>query len=180
MTTKKTRFAATALALTALAQTSIAQAQEKCIEQQDVSDGIVYAMPLVTQAFMDKCSGELAPSGFMATRGEDYIAKFQAKQDANWPGALRLLQAFGNSRGKGGDIGELMKTMPEEALRPFVDAMIGTMVAKEIPLKDCKKIERGIALLAPLPPENVGGLASFLFEVSNVKNPNICPYKDPE
>ena len=34
-------------------------------------------------------------------------------------------------------------------------------------------------LLAPLPPENFGGLLTFILDVTDVKEPDICPAEQP-
>ena len=164
------------LALCALAPPQMPFAQD-CFEQAYFSGATVYALPLLGDAFMNRCSSELSATGFMATQGEAFLEPYRARQDANWPATLRILQLFGD-RGSGPDgLSELVNSLPESALRPFVDAVIGTMVIKEIKLEDCAKIERGVELLSPLPPENVGGLMSFLMDMAGVKNPEICPYR---
>lgn len=176
---KTTRKLAAAVALLAMGQSQVAMAQE-CIEQQDLSDAVVYAMPLLTDAFMSKCDGELAADGFMLTQGEEFAAPYRAQQDRNWPAASRLLAKFaaGDDEAQGNnEMAAMLGSLPEEAVRPFVDAIIVQKVSEEIKLADCGKIERGVALLAPLPPENTGGLAAFLFDMAGVKNPSMCPYR---
>ncbi len=170
---------AATLAMLALAQPQMAMAQE-CVEQADLSGATVYAMPLLADAFSEKCSSELSATGFMATKSTEFLAPYRAKQDANWPATLRLLKAF-SEKGKGPDgMGEMISSLPESALRPFVDAVLVTMVGKEIKVKDCSKIERGIALIAPLPEDNVGDLVAFLMDMADVKNPTLCPYRGDE
>ncbi|QYU68851.1 hypothetical protein J4558_01490 [Leptolyngbya sp. 15MV] len=174
----RARSAAFALALAALAQPQAALAQQ-CIEQRDVSDGVIYAMPLLVDTVRAKCGSNLSANGFLASKGDAFLEPFRARQDATWPAALRLLEQFGNA-GSGGNTDDtfaMISSLPESALRPFIDALIQQMVGGEIKLEDCGKIERGIALLSPLPPENIGGLASFLFEVAKVQNPTICAYR---
>lgn len=174
------KIAAAALAMTAMVQPQIAQAQaaeQACVEQQVVSDAMVYATPILAEAFMDKCSSELSSTGFMATKGDEFIGRFDALQDTSWPGAMRLLQNFGSSSGKIGELSSMISTLPEEAIRPFIDAILLQRIHQEIKVADCGKIERGIELISPLPPENIGGLMSFIFEMSDVKNPEICPYE---
>jgi hypothetical protein len=171
------RTFATALALAAIAQPQVALAQQ-CVEQADVRDGVIYAMPLLVDGFRAKCGAQLAADGFFAVEGESFAAPFRARQNETWPGALRLFNQFG-AAGKSGDsaTAAMIGQLPESALRPFLDALIQQMVATEIKTEDCGKIERGVSLLAPLPPENIGGLASFLFEMAKVDNPTVCPYR---
>lgn len=174
------RMIAPALALAALvtAQTAHAQ-QQACVSSADLSDAVVYAMPIAFDAARTACANRLSRSGFVATRGETYIAKFRTGQDRAWPGALRLLKTYmadpENAAATGGmDVGAMLSGLPAETLRPFVDALVGQMIAEEIKGDSCTKIERGLELVSPLPVENVGGLVAFLAELTDLRNPPIC------
>ena len=174
------RMIAPALALAALAAAQTAQAQQPaCVAAADLSDAVVYVMPIAFDATKISCANRLTRDGFMATGGEAFITPFRANQDQTWPGTMRLLKTFMNQEnagvGAGGmDMGAMLSGMPEEALRPFVDALVGQMIAEEIKGDSCDKIERGLELLSPLPVDNIGGLIAFLAELSDLKNPAIC------
>jgi hypothetical protein len=171
---------APALAFAALASATAAQAQEKaCVNPADLSDAIVYAMPVAFDAVKTACGARLAESGFMAREGNAYIAPFRDGQDTAWPGAFRFLKTFMDQGGagkaaKGQDMAAMLSAMPADALRPFVDALVGQMIAGEIKTDSCDKIERGLELLSPLPRENMGGLVAFVVELADVKNPPVC------
>jgi hypothetical protein len=175
------RLIAPALALAALAtsQTALAQSQA-CVAPADLADAVVYAMPIAYDAASTACANRLSADGFMKTRGDAYIATFRDGQAEAWPGAFRFLKTFmnkgeGASEEGGMDMGAMIAAMPEDALRPFVDAFVGQMIAGEIKGDACGKIERGLELLSPLPSENIGGLVAFLMELSDAKTPDICP-----
>ena len=174
-----TRLIAPALALAALATSQAALAQQQaCVAPADMSDAVVYVMPIAFDAARTACSNRLPRDGFMATRGDAYIEGFRAEQSKAWPGAFRFLKTFmekdGGEGGSSPEMGAMLSSMPEEALRPFVDALVGQMIAAEIKGDTCGKIERGLELLSPLPTENIGGLVAFLFEMTDMKNPPIC------
>lgn len=172
------RMIAPALALTALAAAQTAQAQQPaCVAAADLGDAVVYAMPIAYDAARTACANQLRRDGFLATGGEAFVAEFRARQDQAWPGAFRLLTVFMAENGvEGGEneIAALVTALPEEALRPFVDGMVGQMIAKEIKGDSCAKIERGMELISPLPTANVGGLFAFIAELAELKNPAIC------
>lgn len=171
------RMAAPALALTALAtsQTALAQAQA-CVAPADLADAVVYAMPIAYDAAKTACSNRYARDGFMARQGDAYIATFRTGQDKAWPGAFRFLKSFMNKdNGSEDDMSAMLSSMPQDALRPFVDALVGQMIAGEIKGDACGKIERGMELLSPLPSENIGGLVAFLMELTDAKTPALCP-----
>lgn len=171
------RLLAPALALAALATSQAALAQSQtCVASSDLADAVVYAMPIAYDAANTACANRFARDGFMAKQGDAYIATFRAGQNKAWPGAFRFLKTFMNNGNAGSDIemGAMLSAMPEEALRPFVDAFVGQMIAGEIKGDACGKIERGMELLSPLPSENLGGLIAFLMELTDAKTPEIC------
>jgi hypothetical protein len=172
---------APALALTALASATAAQAQQKaCIEPADMTDAVIYAMPVAYDAARTACGDRFAASGFMARKGEAWVAAYRDGQDKAWPGALRVLKTFmaddAAAKGAGGDdMGAIISALPDDALRPFVEAMVGQMIAKEIKPDSCGTIERAVELLSPLPGENIGGLVAFVLELDDKdKKSPIC------
>ena len=175
------KLIAPVIALAALASAQTAQAQQQaCVAPADLSDAVVYAMPIAFDAARTTCANRLAKSGFMATEGDAYIAQFRAGQDKAWPGAFKMLKTFMSEQNKDkegasdADMGAIIANMPESALRPFVDALIGQMIAEEIKPDSCSKIERGLELISPLPTDNVGGLVTFLLELTDVKSAGVC------
>ncbi|MCM0000465.1 MAG: hypothetical protein NBV68_13860 [Erythrobacter sp.] len=171
---------APALALTALASATSAQAQQQaCVQPADLADAVVYAMPIAFDAARTACGDRFAASGFIAREGDAYISTFRGGQNKAWPGAFRFLKTFMNEggagqKGKDADMAAMIGALPKEALRPFVDALVGQMIASEIKPDSCGKIERGVELLSPLPGENLGGLIAFIVELTDMKNPPAC------
>lgn len=172
------KILASALAISALATAQGAQAQKACVEPADLSDSVTYALPVAYDAAMRTCAGVYAADGFMRTGGPAFVDRFRSKQDAAWPGAFRLLKTFMASDDEGSDADAAMNAMiaslPEENLRPFVDGLVGQMIGAEIKPDTCAKIERGMALIAPLPAENVSGLVTFIAEMAGLDEPPIC------
>lgn len=171
------RIASTLIAGAALFGAQAAQAQQSCIAPEDLDDALRYAMPMIYEAAMSSCGDQYSASGFMKTEGPAFADGFRALQDDAWPGALRLIKAFA---AKGGEDGEedpmagIIDSIPPDALRPFIDAMVIQLVAGEIKPDTCGKIERGVELIAPLPPENVTGLLTFIAEQTKLDNPPLC------
>lgn len=164
-----------AAAALAMAQPVAAQAQA-CVEGEDLTDAVTYAMPLLYEAVNTKCSSSLSTDGFFATQGDEFVTRFAPYRDDAWPGAMRLITAFaGDDDGGNSGMTEMLSALPEEAMRPFVDAMVVQMVGKELKVKDCATIEEGVSLLAPLPVENFGGILTFILRQAGVKEPKICP-----
>ncbi len=168
-----------AAAILALLQTQVAAAKAvdlPCVKEADLADAVVYAVPSLIGAFQAKCGPSLPASGFMKTHGTRLASEYAARQSAAWPGAQRLLlqlTAAGAADSRN-TMAEIIAGLPADTLRPFVDAMIQQEVSKKIPATECGNIERGISYLAPLPPESMGGLVSFIVRMAAIKKPAIC------
>lgn len=178
------RWFAPALAVAALGQAQVAAAQQACIAPADLGDTMVYAMPIAYDAARIACVREFKSDGFMARNGDRFIAGFRARQNAAWPGAFRTMKAVLSDQSVAGELGDidiiaLAQAMPENNLRPFVDGLMGQMIAQEITPKSCGKIERGLELLSPLPVDNVAGLMGFMVELLGLDKPSLCPAKLP-
>ena len=169
-----------ALALAALVTAQAAQAQQQtCVAPADLADSVVYAMPIAYDAVSNRCAQRLSASGFMAKKGSGFIDQFRKRQDSAWPGAFRMMRTMmatdADSAGDDLNFAAIMAAMPEENLRPFIDGMIGQMIAEGFRPDDCAKVERGLELLSPLPVENVGGLVAFIAEIAKLDDPPVCP-----
>ena len=165
-----------AVASLALLQAQAASAQE-CIAPQDLTDAAIYAVPVIANGFRASCSAQLSPNGFFATQGQAFVAPYEAMQAERWPGAMRAVMAFATS-GKDqlddASMREMVQDLPPEALRPFVDAILAQKLGESIKPADCGKIERAMELLSPLPPENLGGLLTFVMDVTGNRQPAVC------
>lgn len=173
-------FSGALLALTG-SQVAAAQAGAACVRKADVADAVVYAMPSMIGALQAKCAASLPANGYLKKQGAQLTASYAARQGSAWPGARRFILGYAASGAKSVDTEMLniVSSLPAESMRPFVDAMIQQEISKKIPLKDCRNIEQGVSMLAPLPPENMGGLAVFLAEIAGVKQPAICEGRQP-
>ena len=176
MKSKLTTMVKAAIGLAALAGSQVAQAQQ-CVDQDDLAEAVVYFVPVLGASLKAKCAPSLSSDGFVANGLDRMIAKFEPLQAGAFPAAMRILAIFASRDESAQEMLALTEGLPPEALQPLVDAVIAGEFNKGLKVSDCANIERGVSLLAPLPPENVGGLVSFLMDVSGVKNPTVCAYR---
>ena len=174
---------AAAAALAALSRPALAQGAT-CIAQEDMTAATIYAMPIMVDSVQRKCSAQLSSTGFLARNGAAFAKPYRAQQSRHWAATARVLTAFtsspqAKSMGSGEQLSafsSLFKDQPE-VMRPFVDASISSMVASKIKVQDCAKIERGMELIAPLPPENAGGIVALILDSADGNLPKMCPLK---
>lgn len=176
----KRLFAAT-LAVAALtgAQAATAQAAASCISEREVAQLAVYSVPSLIEGVRGKCARTLPASGFLATKGDAFAARYAALQADAWPGAKSAITKFATSKGDGraAETFAGLSGLPDDAVRPLVDALIAQKIGEAIKPKDCGKIERGIQLLSPLGPRDSGALVGFVFGLVKPDAFAVCPAK---
>ena len=166
------RFVLAAGAGLALFQTQLAQAATSpapCLSEGEVTALVGFALPSVINGTMKSCKPHLATSGYFATRGEEFLGRYAARKDANWPTAKAAFLKLGSS--KDAKMVDTIANMPDEAVKPFVEGIVSEMVGSEIKPDQCTAIERGVRLLSPLPPENTAELVSFVLVLSSKPKP---------
>jgi hypothetical protein len=125
-----------------------------------------------------QCSAALAPSGFLATKGDAFAAKYAAMQNATWPSAKgALLTVLGSKAGSGAQGKQMLamvSSFPDETVRPLVDGLLAQQVGEMIAVKDCAKAERAMQLSAVMQPRDNAALMAFVLANSGSKDLPMC------
>lgn len=134
---------------------------------QQIEAATRYALPHLFEGFRATCADTLSARGYVATQGDRLQTKFAQGADAYWPDAKAALIQMASQR-SGGRASEfdVFADLPDENLKPFVDGIVFTLVASELEPAMCGDIERGLALLDPMPVENIAGLVGFVVEIA--------------
>lgn len=170
----KLKFLAMAAGLAALAQPQLAAAQS-CISDEEVSAAAIYAVPPLIAGVRAKCRPVLADDGFLATNGDALSARYAALAPQNWPIARdALLKLAGTSSANERQIADTLRQLPDDAVRPMVDALIVEKLAEDIRPESCERIERGISLLEPLEPAETGAIAAFILLMVRPEGLPLC------
>jgi len=185
----RTAFALSAAAAL-LVQPQLAAAQQACIAEDEVSAMAIYAVPSMVRAMELTCGAQLSQSGWLASDGAALASRYAGMQGRVWPkaknGLLKIVngQVGGQVGGRVGDRGmdpqaaqtlALVANLPDENVRPLVDALIVQEVSAKIPVADCGKIERMMAAIAPIEPEVAGTLIGAIAGMFAEQQPLICP-----
>ncbi|BBC73146.1 conserved hypothetical protein [Altererythrobacter sp. B11] len=181
MVAAKHLFAALGAAALAI-QPQAAAAQGSCVTEAEVGAMALYAMPQAIQAVRLGCSGQLSSNGYLARHGDELIASYTALQDRNWPGAksalLKLvtsgLQQQPSLENRGVNL-DLIRQLPDNAVRPLVEAMVVQKLQPIIKPESCGRIERVVEAIAPVQPEIAGKLIGVISGLVELKQPSICP-----
>ena len=160
-----------------LFQPTLASAQAAaCVTEQEVSAIAIYSVPSLVQAVRLRCAGELVSNGYLARRGDALSARYAALQPSVWPRAKSgLLKLFAAGAGESRGGLDTISTLPDDAVRPFVDALIVQESAPKIAPKNCTRIERVIEVMAPIDPEVAGTLLGVLVGFADSDRLPVCP-----
>lgn len=165
--------AAGALALQPVA----AQAQQTCVTESEVAAIAIYSVPSLVQAMRLRCGSSLSASGYIAKRGDALSGRYAALQPRVWPRAKAgMLKVIGAQPGaaQGRQMLDSLGTLPDEAVRPLVDAWIVQETSARIPVANCQRIEWVVEALAPVEPEIAGGLIGALVGLVDPDKLPVC------
>jgi hypothetical protein len=166
--------AAGALALQPIA----AQAQPTCMTEAEVSAIAIYSVPSLVQAMRLRCGGELPANGYIARRGGALSERYAALQPRVWPRAKSgMMKVLGAQSGaaQGRQMLDSIGSLPDEAVRPLIDAWIVQETSARIPVANCQRLEWVIEALAPVEPEVAGGLIGAIVGLVDPGKVPVCP-----
>lgn len=123
-----------------------------CLTQDEMRGLAGFMLPSALDASIETCSPHLAPSGYLATRGESLVAKVTQGQQDDWPMARAAVVKLFASRQPA------MAGLPDEMLQPLVEIGISSELATRIGPDRCRDIERFAESLDPLPRANLVNL----------------------
>ncbi|MGN6499800.1 MAG: hypothetical protein ACTHKM_06605 [Tsuneonella sp.] len=175
MKTKLAALAATA-ALSAAQTAAAATPAPACISEKEIAQLAIYSVPAMVEGVRAKCGPSLSSKGFLATRGAAFAASYAVLQGETWPSARSAITKFaaGKADAKDAQNFKLIAGLPDDAVRPLVDALIAQKVGESIKLGDCGKVERGIQLVSPLSPRDSGALLGFVFTLVKPDDATVC------
>jgi hypothetical protein len=163
------RFAALVAAAALACQPVMAQAQSApCITAKQAASLAGYALPSVIAGTTKRCDANLPAQSFLKTNGPALAQRYATRKTETWPEARAAFLAM--SKGKD-DASKIFSQLPDASLRDMVDVVLEGMIAQEIPLTECSKIDNFVRILAPLPPENTAELVALLIDLGTSSKP---------
>jgi hypothetical protein len=173
----RTKLAAVAAAVMTLNPVA-ASAQQACVTEDEVSAIAIYSMPSLVEAVRLRCQGELSPNGFLNRPNNSLKNRYATLQTRVWPRAKSgLLKIFAGrtSAAQSQQSVEMIRSLPDDAVRPLVDALIVQEASPKIDTKQCGRIERVIELASPIDPEIAGNVLGAVIGLVNPKELPVCP-----
>lgn len=177
MTTTLSARLALVLAATTLSTQTAAQEAKACMTRAEISGLVQYVAPTAIGSTRTACAAHLAPTGFLATRGQAMIDTYTKGRTSQWPLARAAFAKF-NPNGDAKSA-KMMAAVPDATFQSLVDAMVPAMLTSEIKPESCRDIETMLEAMAPLAPGDMGRLVSAIFAVAvkpgkDTRGPDIC------
>lgn len=172
---------AAAAGLACLISPSLAAAQQ-CVTPAETRAMTLYVVPASVQALELRCGDQLSADGFLAREGNGFARRYATLQTQNWPQAKSgLLKVLGSGAAAGPvrDNLALIANLPDEHVRPLVDALLVQELSARIPLADCGSAERLLETLAEIEPEVAGSLMSQMLALFGNQPALLCPEPRP-
>lgn len=167
-------LAATAAAVLA-SQPIAASAQQACVTEAEVSAIAIYSVPSLVQAVRLRCNGELSANGYLARQSHSMTARYTALQPRVWPRAKSgLLKVLGAKSTQARQNIDMLANLPDDAVRPLVDALIVQELSPKIATSNCNRIERAMQVAAPIDPEVAGTLLGVVVGIVNPEQLPVC------
>ena len=168
-------IAAAAALVPAQAQAQ-AQAAKACLSEREIAQMAIYSVPAIVEGVRGKCGKTLAKSGFLASKGAEFAGKYAALQSETWPVAkAAILKFVGSKSAKDKQSIAMFASLPDDAVRPLVDAMIAQQIGEAVKPAQCANVERGMQLASVMSPRDSGAMIAFVMAMAKPKNAPICP-----
>lgn len=129
-----------------------------CILPAEVEHATLFALPSVLDGLGEMCRPSLPASAYLLTGGAQLSQRVAAQRNVHWDAAkTAILRLAGDDKAAmlNSDTAALL-------LRDLIRGQAGTKLTRE----NCATVDRALALLAPLPPENLAGLVSLFAQAS--------------
>ena len=168
-------------AMACIAAPTLAAAQQ-CVTPAETRAMTIYVVPASVQALELRCGEQLPADGFLAREGRGFAGRYSALQAQSWPQAKSgLLKVLGSTAAAGPvrDNLALIANLPDEHVRPLVDALVVQELSSRIPLADCASAEQLLQTMSRIEPEVAGTLVSQMLTLFGNQPALICPEPRP-
>ena len=148
----KTMIAAFAL----LAQSAQPAAPAPCIDPVEIEHATLFLLPPVIDGLSEHCRASLPAGAYLLTGGAELSKRLGAERNAHWDAAKPAIVRFGGEE-KAGALGA-------DTAAGLLRDIIKSEGGKNASAENCATLDRALALLAPLPPENIAALVALAVE----------------
>jgi hypothetical protein len=146
-----TQFIAALILSAITAQPAFAAA---CVSQGEVRAGLRFLAPTMIKAVRTKCMPTLGPDAYLTTKGEALISRYQAPDSPPSPELSSLFKKIFGS--------DAESTLPDGFVSAVAVGALVEGVQKDLKPTICPDIDQALALIDPLPADNMVGLLELI------------------
>ena len=147
------------LAAALLTPTTQVSPPRPCLDRTDVNEVTLFLLPLALDGLAEKCRAALPANAYLLNGGHALSSRVAAASSAHWQGARAAFEKIAGEK--------VPKGVSEATVTQlFREVAKGELIDKLKPA-DCGDVNEAAELLAPLPPENLGGLVRLLIRAAN-------------
>lgn len=160
------------VALWAAMAVTVAQAAEPkpCMNEAEAQSVFLAIAPDTLRAVAQKCAPSLPDKATLRGGLAAFLAPYESAAAGAWAQALPALSKMA---------GPEMSGVDSATMKAMVGPLVGAMASDKLKPADCATIDRALALMAPLPPANVAGIAVLAMASGGSKGGKspfaICP-----
>jgi len=131
-----------------------------CLTRGEVTDLTLFLLPALLDGAAEQCRASLPAGAYLLTGGRTLSQRLMA-DTSHGPGAIAAIRKVA---GDG-----LPPELSPDTLRGIAHDMLGKAMLSEVKPADCATINEAAELLAPLPPQNIGGLIAVGLSIAGRK-----------
>jgi len=147
------------LAVMAVLAATAAQAEDTaCMTQAQLSDLVLVAAPGGLATVRQQCAGALAPDSLLRDPAGPLTLQYEAAAKEAWPRAKEAMLTVWGGKASA----EKRKQLSDAMTPQFLGNILAPLMAKSLTPESCPAVDHVIALLAPLPPRNLGDLVATM------------------
>lgn len=151
------RITIVAAATLALGLPQVAAAAEPpCLTPREVSSLTTFALPSAINGTARTCAPSLPADAWLPRNAAQLAQRYAAARGAAWPDAKAAFIKMSTATNP--EAAALFVSLPDDSLRQMADAALAGIISGKVKPASCPAIDRMVALLAPLPPENTAEL----------------------
>jgi alkylhydroperoxidase family enzyme len=150
-----------ALLATAPVQIAPPGAPMSCMTPAEVEHATLFMIPPVLDGIAERCRASLPAGAYLLNGGVERSKLLAADRNAHWQAArAAIVRMLGE---------EKAAAVEADTANGLIRDMVKAGGADLVKPEDCMTVDRALALLAPLPPENLAGLVTLAAETAGRK-----------
>jgi hypothetical protein len=128
-----------------------------CIAPAEIEHATLFLIPPVFDGLAEQCRASLPAGAYLLTGGAELSKQLGAERTVHWNAAKSALVRLAGK--------EEAEAFGSDTIALLIRDTIRSEAAAKLKPVGCAAIDRGLALLAPLPPRNLAALVTLAAEI---------------